>query len=253
MTGRPFGFEPFWFVKHWSYAMKSSKPSSILTSFDELKVLLEDNSFPRRSTPVDPAPRPSEPGPVPVENEQQLFENAMSDVTPIVRDNCREKNRAPSVPSSPRSDNESEIMAKLSDLIEKGEGFVVADTPEYIEGTGYKAHPALAERLHNGGFAVEAHIDLHGFTVSDAKEAFEEFMSEAVKRGRRVVLIIHGRGLCSPKGPVIKEKVEEWLTRGNWRKWLLAYASARACEGGTGATYVLLRRYPATRRVRKRK
>ena len=233
--------------------MKSSKPSSILTSFDELKVLLEDKSFPRPSGPVAPAPTHSEEGRAPAEDEYQLFEEAMSGVKPIVRDNCREKNPSIRAPIEFRGDSDAEIIGKLSDLIEGGDGFVVADTPEYIEGTGYEAHPAITKRLHQGEFAVEAHIDLHGFTVIDAKEAFEEFMSEAVRRGRRVVLIIHGRGLCSPKGPVIKEKVEQWLTRGNWRKWLLAYASARACEGGTGATYVLLRRHPATRRVRKRK
>jgi len=232
--------------------MKSSKSSSILTSFDDLKVLLEKGSFSPLSTPVDNGPHQSEKKPAPAENEQQLFENAMSEVRPIVRDNCREKNPAAGVSNGPGRDNDAEIISKLSDLIDKGEGFVVANTPEYIEGTGYRVHPATAKRLHRGDFAIEAHIDLHGFHVIDAKQAFEEFMSEAVRRGKRVVLIIHGRGLCSPKGPVIKAKVVEWLTRGSWRKWVLAYASARACEGGTGATYVLLRRCPATRRLRKR-
>jgi len=233
--------------------MKSSKSSSILTSFDELKGLLEKRSFVPPSTPVDNAPHHSEEKPAPAKNEQQLFEDAMSDVRPIVRDNCMEKNPAISVPNDPGRDNDAEIISKLSDLIDKGEGFVVANTPEYIEGTGYNSHPAIAKRLHRGDFAIEAHIDLHGFHVIDAKGAFEEFMSEAVRRGKRVVLIIHGRGLCSPRGPILKAKVVEWLTRGSWRKWVLAYASARACEGGTGATYVLLRRCPATRRFRKKR
>jgi DNA-nicking Smr family endonuclease len=233
--------------------MKSSKSSSIRTSFDALSVLREKKPPPGPTTPDTPAQEYDEQGSTPVEDEQQLFEDAMSGVKPITRDNCREKNLANKVSNEPRSDSDAEIIAKLSDLIENGEGFVVADTPEYIEGTGYEAHPAMAKRLHQGDFAVEAHIDLHGFSVSNAKGAFEEFMSEAVRRGRRVVLIIHGRGLCSPRGPVIKEKVEEWLTRGNWRKWLLAYTSARACEGGTGATYVLLRRRPATKRLRKKR
>ena len=233
--------------------MKSSKSSSVLTSFAALKTLLEKKSFLPSAAAADTALHQTEGHAAPADNEQQLFEKAMSDVTPIVRENCREKNPATGAPSDLRSDPGAEIIAKLSDLVDTGEGFVVADTPEYIEGTGYRAHPSIAKRLHQGDFAVEAHIDLHGFTVIDAQEAFEKFMSEAVKKGRRVVLIIHGRGLCSPRGPVIKAKVEEWLTRGRWRKWLLAYASARACEGGAGATYVLLRRHPATRGVRKKK
>jgi len=233
--------------------MKSSKSSSILTSFDGLRALLKKKSSLPSAKTVAAAPHPGVKQSAPAVDEQQLFEEAMVDVTPIVRDNCRERKPALSAPSDLRSDADAEVVARLSDLVAKGEGFVVAHTPEYIEGTGYSAHPAIAKRLHQGDFAVEAYIDLHGCTAVDAKEAFEEFMVESVRRGRRVVLIIHGRGLCSAKGPVIKAKVEEWLTRGTWRKRVLAYASARACEGGAGATYVLLRRHPATKRLRKKK
>jgi DNA-nicking Smr family endonuclease len=39
--------------------------------------------------------------------------------------------------------------------------------------------------------------------------------------------------------PVLKGKVNSWL-----QQWddVLAFCSARQCDGGTGATYVLLRR-----------
>ena len=50
---------------------------------------------------------------------------------------------------------------------------------------------------------------------------------------------------------VLKTKVKEWLTSGPWRKWVIAFTSARACDGGTGATYVLLRQRPATKRYRR--
>jgi DNA-nicking Smr family endonuclease len=49
----------------------------------------------------------------------------------------------------------------------------------------------------------------------------------------------------------LKTQVIGWLSRGPWRKWVMAYASARSCDGGTGATYVLLRSRPLTRRYRK--
>jgi hypothetical protein len=46
--------------------------------------------------------------------------------------------------------------------------------------------------------------------------------------------------------------VVRWLTRGPWRKWIIAYSSARSCDGGTGATYVLLRTSrPAQRALEK--
>jgi DNA-nicking Smr family endonuclease len=76
-------------------------------------------------------------------------------------------------------------------------------------------------------------------------------MREAVATGKRAVLIIHGRGLSSPALPVLKTRVAEWLTTGYWRKWVVAFTSARRCDGGSGASYVLLRRNPLPKRLRK--
>jgi DNA-nicking Smr family endonuclease len=136
------------------------------------------------------------------------------------------------------------------DLVKYGKGFNVADTPEYIEGTGYHVHPEIAKRLHEGEYSIEAHVDLHGYTADAAKEIFEEFLKWAVFAGKKGVLIIHGRGLCSPAKPVLKRKVEEWLTRGPWRKWVVAYSSAKIYDGGAGATYVLLRERPVSKRFK---
>jgi len=69
--------------------------------------------------------------------------------------------------------------------------------------------------------------------------------------GKTGVLIVHGRGLSSPFEPVLKRKVVEWLTHGPWRKWVAAYASARICDGGAGATYVLLSPRPVSKRRKK--
>jgi DNA-nicking Smr family endonuclease len=134
-----------------------------------------------------------------------------------------------------------------------GTGFIVSDTPEYIEGTGYNVPLSIAKRLHRGDFSIQAHIDLHGLRVDDAQESFEEFLNWAVTTGRRGVLIVHGRGLSSPSEPVLKNKVKEWLTRGPWRKWVVAYCSARKCDGGAGATYVLLRQRPVSKRSKIRR
>jgi len=67
------------------------------------------------------------------------------------------------------------------------------------------------------------------------------------------VMIIHGRGLSSPSEPVLKTRVFQWLQSGPWRKWVMAFASARWCDGGAGATYVLLRKRPLARRHRKKR
>jgi DNA-nicking Smr family endonuclease len=47
--------------------------------------------------------------------------------------------------------------------------------------------------------------------------------------------------------------VSQWLSSGHWRKWVVAFTSARMCDGGAGASYVLLRRRPLTKRHRTRR
>ena len=130
---------------------------------------------------------------------------------------------------------------------------MVSDTPEYIEGSGYCVNPAIIKRLHRGDFSIQDYIDLHGLNVEDAKGVFEKFLKEAIKTDKRAVLIVHGRGLSSPSEPVLKSKVMAWLTCSRWRKWIIAFSSARLCDGGAGATYVLLRQRPLTKSQRKRK
>ncbi|MBM4352093.1 MAG: hypothetical protein FJ106_19650, partial [Deltaproteobacteria bacterium] len=120
-------------------------------------------------------------------------------------------------------------------------------------GTGYHVHPEIARRLHRGDFSIQAHLDLHGLIVEEAKEVFHQFMKWAVMHGKTGILVTHGRGLSSPAEPVLKRKVEEWLLHSSWRKWVVAYSSARQCDGGAGATYVLLRPRPVSKRLKRRR
>jgi DNA-nicking Smr family endonuclease len=89
-------------------------------------------------------------------------------------------------------------------------------------------------------------------SAAQAKEAFGDFLNEAIRSGKRAVLIIHGRGISSPGEPVLKNKVSEWLTRSHWRKWVIAFTSAQSYDGGAGATYVLLRHRLKSKRPRPR-
>jgi DNA-nicking Smr family endonuclease len=183
--------------------------------------------------------------------DQRLFEKAMADVTPL-----KDRGQIPPENLSPRPIFPSVIdydgsLAALRELVHSGRGFRVADTPEYIEGTGYQVPAGIARQLHRGFFAIQAHIDLHGMTVAVAREAVDTFLRDAIERGYGAVLIVHGRGLSSPAEPVLKTKVVQWLTSGPWRKWTMAYASARLCDGGAGATYVLLRATPQAKHRRR--
>jgi DNA-nicking Smr family endonuclease len=215
--------------------------------FEDLQDLLDKNAvevFPRASDSPEWQALDME-----TATEQQLFQAAMADVTPIFRE--KYPRPRPALFPRPRKSHEAEALACLQQLVKNGQGFVVSDTPEYMEGRGYHVSADITRRLHRGDFSIQDHIDLHGLNVPAAKEEFEGFIKTAITQGKQAVLIVHGRGLSSPERPVLKTKVCQWLTSGYWRKWVIAFTSARPCDGGAGATYVLLRQRPMTRRYRK--
>jgi DNA-nicking Smr family endonuclease len=225
--------------------------------FEKLGKLLKDKTV-LRPVPVKPivpvkiqVMEPAE-APKPV-NEESAFREAMEGVKPLVRDKHHaEKKNVANPPDHLVKEPEQDVRQCLDNLVKYGEGFIISKTPEYMEGTGRDIPPEFAERLHRGDFSIQAHVDLHGLGPAQAKDAFENFLNETIRSGKRAVLIIHGRGISSPGEPVLKNKVSEWLTRSHWRKWVIAFTSAQSYDGGAGATYVLLRHRLKSKRPRKK-
>jgi len=185
--------------------------------------------------------------------EESAFREAMRGVQPLVRDKYHERKNPPVLPpNQPLREPEDDARQRLENLVRYGEGFIISQTPEYVEGTGCGIPPEFAERLHRGDFSIQTHLDLHRMSAAQAKEAFENFLQGALRSGKQGVLIIHGRGISSPGEPILKAKVVEWLTRSHWRKWVVAFTSAQSYDGGAGATYVLLRRRRLTKPPRKK-
>jgi DNA-nicking Smr family endonuclease len=187
-------------------------------------------------------------------SENQLFFEAMKGVNPIIGNGKISGNSVQvSVREQPVYMLEENDLSRLTRLVSHGEGFIVADTPEYMEGTGYNVRRELARRLHEGDFAIQTHLDLHGMNVETAGEEFDTFMKASYLSGKRAVLIIHGRGLSSPGEAILKYRVRKWLSQSYWRKRVLAYASAQTHDGGAGATYVLFRERPMSKKSGKAK
>ena len=138
-------------------------------------------------------------------------------------------------------------VAPLEELVSGKKKIVLEQTGEYIEWASPGASPGITRRLHNGEFAVREYIDLHGMSRDEAFEALRVFFVKSIREKASCVKVIHGRGLRSPDGPVLKEALKKWL-QGSFRKHVVAYASARDCDGGLGAAYVLLRRAGGTKR-----
>ena len=99
----------------------------------------------------------------------------------------------------------------------------------------------LADRLKRGRLPIDATLDLHGLTQSEAHAAVQGFVARAAERGRRTLLIVTGKGRRDGAG-VLKSALPRWLNEAPVRDDILALAEARPEHGGSGAFYVLLRR-----------
>jgi len=198
-----------------------------LTSFRKLKTVLEENRVVLKEKTV-----------VQVRSNDEVFHEAMADVREI-----REFREIPlptpqekKIPAK-RRDDTLEILRQIVHMERK---INLADTGEYIEWMSPRVRKDLAQKLHHGYFSVQDSIDLHGMTVREAEESLHAFIKEARQKRLFCVKVVHGRGLRSPKEPVLKEAVKRWL-QGVFRKWVLAYSTAKDSDGGLGATYILLR------------
>jgi DNA-nicking Smr family endonuclease len=181
-----------------------------------------------------------------LDEETALFQKAMQGVAPL----CRDKDTVPRGPSSdsletvrPEMTEEAEVLAQLADLVDGTGSFDISDTTEYIEGIARGLDRRLLKRLRKGEYSVQAHLDLHGMNRKEAKQAVSDFLTESRRTQKRCVLIICGRGHHSKdKQPVLKTHLAHWLVRGRLGRATLAFSSARPCDGGVGAVYVLLRK-----------
>jgi DNA-nicking Smr family endonuclease len=110
--------------------------------------------------------------------------------------------------------------------------------------------PALApldrrskQRLARGTQAIDARIDLHGRTQSEAHAALKRFLHRAQANGAKTVLVITGKGGGTDSGRgVLKRQVPMWLALPEFRALVVGFGDAATGHGGEGALYVRLRR-----------
>ena len=112
-----------------------------------------------------------------------------------------------------------------------------------------KAPPPLApierrlkQRLARGQVEIDARLDLHGRTQSEAHAALARFLHRAQSNGARTVLVITGKGDADDGRGVLKRQVPLWLASPELRSCVLGVEVAHRTHGGAGALYVRLRR-----------
>ncbi|SHE31437.1 DNA-nicking endonuclease, Smr domain [Ruegeria intermedia] len=129
---------------------------------------------------------------------------------------------------------------------------------------GHRLKPSVAEslraapvqmdskafaRMKRGKLKPEGKLDLHGMRVDTAHPALIRFILSAQASGKRLVLVVTGKGkhrdapgpIPTPRG-VLRNQVPQWLALPPLAQAVLQVAPAHVSHGGEGAYYVYLRR-----------
>lgn len=107
--------------------------------------------------------------------------------------------------------------------------------------SSFQVDAALKKRFEKGELPIDGKIDLHGMTLAQAHHRFTQFIMGKIKDGARFVLVITGKGSGDGTG-VIRKNLPLWCDDKNLKPHILQITSAQAKHGGSGASYILLRR-----------
>jgi DNA-nicking Smr family endonuclease len=173
-----------------------------------------------------------------LEHEGSLFSRSVGSVHTVAGAN-RAPIARPRPPAQARQrelDEKAVLRDSLSDEIDVES---LLDTDEALSFRQPGIGLDVVRKLRRGGWAIQAHLDLHGLRREQARTQLGSFLREAAIGGLRCVRIVHGKGNGSPgRQPVLKSRVHGWLVQ---RDDVIAFVQARASEGGHGALVVLLR------------
>ncbi len=105
-------------------------------------------------------------------------------------------------------------------------------------------------KLKRGKMRPEGRIDLHGMTLDRAHPALTKFILGSHAKGRRLVLVITGKGKMRDEGGpipvrhgVLRHQVPQWLSMPPLSSAVLQVSQTHISHGGGGAYYVYLRRH----------
>jgi len=224
--------------------------------FDALKMLKQElekkeAAGPAKKAPAPPAPPRAPEGP---QDEELMLHRLLAGVTPLDRSKGsrvpkQKVERSEAVEQRARkgaelAEKEREAVHEHLRALVEGRGrFEVGDDGRRVEGRRIDVPPDTLRRLRRGLFPLDARLDLHGMTLTEARAQLELFLRTMRARSERCVLVIHGKGEHSPQGlSVLRGEIAAWLSQGPSSEHVAAFATAREVDGGEGAVYVLLRR-----------
>jgi DNA-nicking Smr family endonuclease len=221
---------------------KPPKPQQFaVTPFSALKgVTVMDKPAPAAPPPVKVRP-PAQP----LENETELFLEAMAGAkrlhaaavinkAPAGVAKSRQETRPAISPEETRAaELFREEIGRLKLEVKFDEQLPDEDELKPLSGNRLK-------QLKRGIITVDHQLDLHGLTRDEALAELPRFLRSAQLRQQVAALVITGKGYNSPGEPVLQQAVAAWL-RDAGRVLVMEFAPAPREMGGSGAFVVFLR------------
>ena len=171
------------------------------------------------------------------EEDRQLFADAVGPLRVLRTQSAELDQRRPAPEPTQALLDEARVSDELMSSVIDPASIEIGEEISYVKDG---VAPRVLRDLKRGRYSIRDEIDLHQMTAAVAREAMKEFLDFNRRADRLCVKIIHGKGLRSrAAGPVLKRMVDSMLRK---RGDVIAFASAKPVEGGTGATLVLLKR-----------
>jgi DNA-nicking Smr family endonuclease len=199
--------------------------------------------------------RPRSAGAVPAANgpsdedadEGRLFARSVRGARPISRGE-EAADEQPTLPRTARSakpdaDAENDANLFLQAMSAIGTGTVWEERTYDREPDAERSRRSSSGRmrqLKKGTIRIAQELDLHGLLRDEALRKLQHYIAAACARGEQAVLVITGKGINSPDGPVLPGAVRNWL-QGPGKSMVAEFHAAPRDRGGSGAVVVFLR------------
>lgn len=202
---------------------------------------------PSATTPAAVGPVPKTPPNADIGDDADLFLQAMRGARPVAPD--REEVETPQAgqraapAAQPDRVRVSEHELFLQAMGQLGTAAVREDDladPDDGDAPA-RSSSSRMRQLKRGTIGIGEELDLHGFLKDEALRRLGHFISSAHARGLQAVLVITGKGLNSPEGPVLSGAVDAWL-REQGKGMVAEFHRAPRDKGGSGAYVVFLKR-----------
>lgn len=177
-----------------------------------------------------------------LEEDLDLFLQEMKDVQPLAESSRADlhSDKKEATPGQLRRQQAAQEETKSDPNYLSTEYVDLVKPHDILEYKKDGVQHGVYKNLRLGKYPLEARLDLHRKTVEQARSEVFQYICDCLDNDARTVIIVHGKGeLSQPHQAILKSYVNKWLRE---TPEVLAFHTAQKFHGGSGATYVLLRK-----------